>query len=437
MRRYLFILLLLLAAVIAIFFSMRRETRAAFGPAVALCPGPDLYGYTCESGTAFAYIDATNDSGLYEDEGAVEVALPFPFTFYGTTYDQVRASSNGTLHFGVATPQYNNTCLTEGPASAMGDMIAPFWDDFDLRFFGTLDTETVGTAPGRIFVIEWDDVPRFDSEDDRATFAVQLFEGSNDIVFLYQDVAMFEGHNGSSATIGLQSESQGLALHFGCNQPVVADAGALHLRHPVTANEEVGRQEQPVAGAVAPAMEAKGEVARVIEILNRQGPVALNRLRTAWLNERPPRIGEWRWLDLAGDNNEELLLLWYGRRRHPQLAQLVLLGRDESGQLVLLRHHYFSTRQEVIGRLEIAATADLTGDNLVDPLLHEPGTGQLFVVTDYNGLDVLPVPERCQGGLTVLDVDGDGRSEIVRDGCRTPGRVIYTWNGREFTPAAH
>ena len=434
MRRLLFILLLLLAAVIALFFFTRRETEAAFGLAVALCPGPDLYGYTCENGAAFAYVDATNDTGLYEDDGATTLLLPFPFTFYGTTYSEVQATSNGTLHFGQAGLQYNNICLSEGPADSLGDMIAPFWDDLDLRAYGFLEHETVGTAPERIFVIEWDGVPRFDSDEDRVTFAVQLFEGSNDIVFLYEDVTMLQGHNGSSATIGIQSESQGLALHFGCNQPVVADASALHLRHPAEANEAAGQQAMPAGllGAATPL--AKGEVARLVDAVNQQGSMALRRLQLQWLNQRPPRASRWQWLDLTGDGREELLLLWHSTPQHRQLTQLIILAADESGQLALLRHHHFSTRQEAVGPLEVVATADLTGEGAADALLHDPTGGQLFVITTSNGLEIQSIPERCQGSLGVLDVGGDGRFEVVRDGCETPGRVAYGWNGHEFAP---
>jgi hypothetical protein len=56
----------------------------------------------------------------------------------------------------------------------MGDMVAPYWDDLDLRFVGYLETEVVGETPDRIFVVEWDEVPRYDSED-LLTFEVQFF----------------------------------------------------------------------------------------------------------------------------------------------------------------------------------------------------------------------------------------------------------------------
>ncbi|MCA9925204.1 MAG: hypothetical protein KC421_22675, partial [Anaerolineales bacterium] len=63
-RRLIPLFLLLLTAVILLLVFWRRDTQAAFGQPVSLCPGPDLYGYTCESGTGFAYIDATQDTAL-------------------------------------------------------------------------------------------------------------------------------------------------------------------------------------------------------------------------------------------------------------------------------------------------------------------------------------------------------------------------------------
>ena len=171
-------LLLLLTAVVILFFVLRRDTQAAYGTAVALCPGPDLYGYTCDSGTAFAYIDATIDTRLYADDGVTSLDLPFPFTFYGTTYTEIQASSNGNLQFGNANAFFGNSCMDQAPVSGMGDMMAPFWDDLDLTAFGFLEYELVGEAPNRIFVLEWDNIPRFGDPDDRVTFAVQLFEES-------------------------------------------------------------------------------------------------------------------------------------------------------------------------------------------------------------------------------------------------------------------
>lgn len=431
----LFALLLVTVAAVWLLF-IRPTTQAAFGPEVVLCPGPDYYGYRCESGGGFAYIDATIDTLLYEDDRITRLVLPFPFTFYGTTYTEVWASSNGTLQFGNGNPAYANQCLAEGPVPEMGDMIAPYWDDLDLQFVGYLEYETVGEAPDRIFVIEWDDIPRQGLDfEEQVTFEVQLFEGSHDIAFLYEDVTVGEGNNGRSATIGLQSAAQGIALQYGCNQLVLADTAAIYFPHPETANDEVGLETTTQTKEDFPAPAAKADVAELMAVLNRQGRGGLAPLRTHWLSQSPARVSEWRWLDLVGNSRSQLFLLWRGAQQHPELAQAVVLDTDGRGQTSLLFDHHFSTRQESFALVEIVETADLTHDTLPDILLQDRASGQLFLITATRGQpEAIAIPQRCRGSVAALDTDQDGMLEIVRDGCGQEGRVTYQWNGRHFTP---
>jgi hypothetical protein len=435
LRRLLPWLFLLVTAVIILFFVLRRDTQAAYGTAVALCPGPDLYGYTCDSGTAFAYIDATTDTQLYSDDGVVTLELPFPFTFYGTTYTQLQASSNGNLQFGSGNAFFGNSCLDEGPVSGMGDMIAPFWDDLDLTAFGFLEYDVVGEAPNRIYVLEWDDIPRFSEPDDRVTFAVQLFENSQDILFLYEDVTMLEGNNGSSATIGIQSEAQGLALQFGCNQPVVANASRIRFTEPAVANDDIGLETAVSLPSSPTPIYAKGDTADLLTQLNLQGPAALPDMNGRWLSQSPPRTARWQWLDLTGDGQEDLLLVRASTAQYPQLTDLTILSPDEAGELTLRYHQPLFSRSQAISRPEIAATGDLTQDNLPDIVLRDDASGQSFVFTFHEGTAaLLPLPASCQGSLGVLDTNDDGLLEIVRDGCENEnGRVITHWNGSSFT----
>ena len=428
-------LLLLFVVVVILFFVFRRDTRAAFGTAVALCPGPDLYGYTCDSGTAFAYIDATIDTRLYSDDGVTTLALPFPFTFYGTTYTEIQASSNGNLQFGGGNPFFGNSCMDEAPVAGMGDMIAPFWDDLDLTSFGYLEYDVVGEAPSRIFVLEWDDIPRYDDPGDRVTFAVQLFEETQDILFLYADVTMLQGNNGSSATIGIQSEAQGLALQFGCNQPVVADASRVRFTVPEDANGDLGLETAVFnPSTVAPQTYAKGDIPELLDQLNLLGSAALPSLNTRWISQSPPRTAHWEWLDLNDDGRDELLLLRGSTAQHPYLTDLMLLTPDETGAFSLLHYQTLSTRSQPILRPEIAATGDLTQDNVPDVVLWDAYSGQSMVLTSQAGaMQLLTLPDSCQGSLAILDVDEDGMAEVVRDGCvEGNGRVRNQWNGSEF-----
>lgn len=427
--------LLLVIVIVILFFVLRRDTQAAYGSAVALCPGPDLYGYTCDSGTAFAYIDATTDTRLYSDDGVTTLDLPFPFTFYGTSYTQLQASSNGNLQFGSGNAFFGNSCMDEAPVFGMGDMIAPFWDDLDLTSFGFLEYDVVGEAPDRIFVLEWDNIPRYGDPDDKVTFAVQLFEGSQDILFLYEDVTLLEGNNGSGATIGIQSEAQGLALQFGCNQPVVANASRIRFAEPEEANADIGLETAAFPTNRSSPIYAKGDIADLIDQLNLRGPAALPDMHGRWLNQSPPQTARWQWLDLTGDGQDDLLLLRTSTAQNPHLTDLIILTPDEAGQFILGFHQLLSHRSQPITRPEIAATEDLTQDNLPEIILQDSVSGRSFVVTFHEGFGtLLPLPQTCHGSLGVMDANEDGQIEIVRDGCvGMRGRLLTQWNGTDFT----
>ncbi|GJM40068.1 MAG: hypothetical protein DHS20C20_03500 [Ardenticatenaceae bacterium] len=426
---------MLIAIIVVLFFVFRRDTQAAYGTAVALCPGPDLYGYTCDSGTAFAYIDATTDTFLYQDDGVTSLDLPFPFTFYGTTYTQLQASSNGNLQFGNDNAFYANSCMDEAPVAGMGDMIAPYWDDLDLTSLGYLEYDVVGEAPERIFVLEWDNIPRFGNPDDRVTFAVQLFEESQDILFLYEDVTMLEGNNGSSATIGIQSEAQGLALQFGCSQPVVANASRIRFAEPEEANGDIGLETAvSLPTTFLPETFAKGDLVELLSQLNLQGAAALPSIHTRWLSQTPPLTARWEWRDLTGNGQDELLLLRGSTVQNPYLTDLAVLTIDENSQFRLLHRQTLSTRNQPVLRPEIAATGDLTQNSLPDLVLWDEVSGHSFVLTNQDGqILLLPLPDSCQGSLGLMDLNEDGLLEVVRDGCKSGnGRIITQWNGTEF-----
>ena len=431
-RRFFPVLLVVITAVILLFLIFRPNRGAAFGPAVALCPGPDLYGYTCGSGTGFTYIDATTNTYLYADEGTVSIDLPFPFTFYGTTYTQLFAGSNGTIQFSGATPSFDNNCLATGPVPGLGDMIAPYWDDLDLRFLGYLETAVSGTTPNRIFIIEWDDVPRFGDEEDRVTFAVQLFENSNDILFLYEDVAMIEGNNGSGATIGLQSEQQGIALQHSCNQPAVANATRLRFPHPAKANTDLGLDVVLETAPTTTQTIAKGDVQELITRINTRGQAAMSQLNTHWMNQTPPRISSWEWVDLTGNGRLDLILLQHSTNQFPNETSLTVLTQSDNAQMSVGLTHSFTTRETAITDIDLIELADLTQDGINDALLRD-SENSVFVVTAVTGTtQIIPIPEQCSGSLGLIDTNNDGFLEITRDNCPTPGRTTYQWHENTF-----
>ena len=374
------LLILALLIVVALFFILRNRGQAATGPAVALCPGPDLYGYICDSGDGHAYIDATNDTFLYADDGTISLDLPFAFTFYGTPYTAINASVNGNLQFTTTNPDYANLCLNEVPAGAFGDMVAPYWDDLDLRFYGYLETEIIGEAPNRIFVVEWDNVPPFDgAEEDGLTFEVQLFEGSNHIVFLYQDVTTFILSNGGGATVGLQSASQGLALQYSCDQPNLSEGSGLIFVHPLEPNPEIGQEMAVALSLPQPpyTLNSKETVAYLQAQYQLNGRPGLPQLAQQWLSSPQPRYFTWQWVDVDGSGRDSLVALWRGPRQQAARSQLAVLTPDDNGQLVVVFDQLLANRQQDPGRVEFYKVSDLNGDELFDVILRDVDTGRL------------------------------------------------------------
>lgn len=439
-RRLSRIIIAVLAIVLLLvvgFFIVRRVLGSdAYGQPFALCPGPDLYGYVCESGTAFSYLDATNDTFLYELDGVTEIDIPFPFTFYGTTYNKLMASSNGNLQFGDGNVFYMNSCLVDGSAQDMGEMIAPYWDDLDLRVSGFLETAVFGEEPNRILVVEWDNVPHFANDEDRVTFAVQLFEGSNNIVFLYEDVTTSEGNNGSSATIGLQSAGNDIALQFGCNQPVVANATQLRFPHPQNPNGDVDSLQTAVFTNTSPDQTntaLRPETAVWMQQINLHGLGYAEILQQNWLTQSPALRSQWAAADLLGNGTDAIIVVRYGTTPDNHDAELVILTKNADGEYTVQQQHFLSNRTRHVPTLTIVDTVDVTADEIADVVLFDAVSGTTFVATAVSGdLQLIQLEALCAGEIAVKDADGNGRVEIIRSGCPNKQTIYLEWNGSQF-----
>ncbi|MEK9137096.1 MAG: hypothetical protein AAB393_08235, partial [Bacteroidota bacterium] len=117
----------------------RAETDTIVGPDSAGyraidsdSPGGPTYSWTDITGTGTPITGWAPNS----DDGVVTVALPFSFTFYGSTYDSVRVCTNGFVMFGVSNTAYSNGPI---PATALpNNACYGFWDDLNLTSGGTV-----------------------------------------------------------------------------------------------------------------------------------------------------------------------------------------------------------------------------------------------------------------------------------------------------------
>lgn len=102
------------------------------------CPTYDWVEITPALGGSGTQLTGFNDSGDSNDEGDQNGAvtlkvldLPFPFTFYGITYNQITVCVNGFITMGVtANGEFRNYHLPGGYGPS--PMIAAFWDDLIL-----------------------------------------------------------------------------------------------------------------------------------------------------------------------------------------------------------------------------------------------------------------------------------------------------------------
>ena len=142
--------------------------------------------YSTTSGT-LPIVPGTTDTGNHCDDCDTAVTLPFPFRLYGVTYNSVMVSSNGRLDFLCNNEPAGafGVCLPAGARNCPFDYtIFPYWTDFRTDT-GTgctawasgcgVFTSVSGSAPNRIFNIEWRTV-LFYPETTPYDFEVRLYE---------------------------------------------------------------------------------------------------------------------------------------------------------------------------------------------------------------------------------------------------------------------
>ncbi len=174
-------------------------------------------GFSLTPSSGAVLVPGTTDIGNHCDDCTTPLTLPFPVTLYGSAYTAARVSSNGTLQFTTDDATYSNDCLPQ--AGSIGVAICPQWDD--LRTDGSgegIFTSVSGTAPNRVFNIEWR--ASYYSGGGLANFQVRLFEDNSrfEVVFARLD------QGGAGATVGVQHPDYP-ATQYSCNTDGLAPAG--------------------------------------------------------------------------------------------------------------------------------------------------------------------------------------------------------------------
>jgi hypothetical protein len=155
--------------------------------------------------------------GGYTDDGQQSITLPFTFKFCtkGANddsplagiqgYTSLYVSANGMVTLGstisgtLALSPYDN--ILASTTAVYPPILAPLWDDLDVGT-GSVSYNTFGTAPDRIFAVQWKNVKWSRSGTSSQNFQLLLYESSNIIEFKYGTMA---APTSGSASIGISN----------------------------------------------------------------------------------------------------------------------------------------------------------------------------------------------------------------------------------------
>jgi hypothetical protein len=150
-------------------------------------PVPGVCQYTFTTGSD-AIVPGDTDTGNDTDDGDTFVALPFSFSLYDQTFNGVNVSSNGRIDLVTVNEPggFASACLPAPPNIGPFDYtIFGLWSDYRTDVVGEgcssfatgcgIFTSVSGSAPNRIFNIEWR-VVYFADQNATANFEIRLYE---------------------------------------------------------------------------------------------------------------------------------------------------------------------------------------------------------------------------------------------------------------------
>jgi len=175
---------------------------------------PTRYMQTAPTAAMVPFINACTAAGHTEhlaglDDSGALVPLPFAFRYWATNLAagaMVNITTNGWIGMnGLAGASLSGTVPSTFTPNAV---IAPHWTDGYTR--GPICVATIGTAPSRQWVVEWNDTYYCcgDTGIVHNTYEVILSEGSNLIDLAYQTMT-----SARAATMGLEDQTGAMGIN--------------------------------------------------------------------------------------------------------------------------------------------------------------------------------------------------------------------------------
>ena len=188
-------------------------------PTPTLTPTPCIGVYVINQ-IGGSIVPGTTDIGNHGDDTVTTISLPFPYTLYDQSFTSINLSSNGNAQFTTMATDFTNICL---PWLTHNYTVFPYWDDQRTDNLGWVGcttypggtcgvfTSVSGTAPNRVFNIEWRAV-YFANTAQQANHELRLYEGQLRFDVIYGPVT----NGNTSATAGVQRDNTFFTQYF-CN----------------------------------------------------------------------------------------------------------------------------------------------------------------------------------------------------------------------------
>jgi len=128
--------------------------------------------------------DPVNTVSLNDDQYSGIIDIGFPFVFFGQSYDSLVISSNGYVRFQLEyAGNFSDFSVNQSLPDPTAPLDAIFLSWFDLFPSGQpiISYATLGTAPERVFVVNYNNVPYFGCNQTLYNGQLKLYEGSNNI----------------------------------------------------------------------------------------------------------------------------------------------------------------------------------------------------------------------------------------------------------------
>jgi len=196
---------------------LNAQTNICLGDDITVCTGSIVNIDNCTPGGGTAaqgiLLNTPAQVFLTDDSYSAPVNIGFNFNFYGNTYNQLTIGSNCILSFDLALA--NGYCpwamgglgmLPNPTATQIQNSIMPSYQDVNPTLGGTIEYETIGTAPNRIFVVLYKDMYFFNCTSICNYISVLLYEGSNNIEVHIGDKPICATWNGGLAIQGTEND---------------------------------------------------------------------------------------------------------------------------------------------------------------------------------------------------------------------------------------